>query len=59
MEDKISWAGWVDAVYEQGSTIDHPDLPVAYNGSADDAPADDVAESFVVVEPFDHPGTLP
>ena len=60
MEDKISWAGWVDAVYENGSTIDHPDLPLTYSGSAD-APSDADAGNteFVAVEPFDHPGTLP
>ena len=38
LEDKISWADWVDEVYDAGSTIDHALLPVTFDAAFDAAP---------------------
>ena len=35
LEDKLSWAEWVDDVYERGSTLDHPLLPLTYDSAAE------------------------
>ena len=64
MEDKISWSGWVDAVYEQGATLEHPLLPVVGGRQNRDPRRSEGAtgkssHEYSIIERFEHPGYLP
>ena len=30
LEDRLSWEGWIDEVYEAGGTLEHPRLPLVW-----------------------------